>query len=212
MLQLVTAPATPVLSTTEAKAHLRVTSSSEDGYIDSLVKAATRLAENFTGERFISQTWRLSLDGLPGAGGAQEPWWEGVREGALSELVRARANWIDLQLAPVATITGMVTYDASDAPSTFDSGSYFLDSDSRPSRLVLKDGVSWPTSLRSRKAIEVTFVVGYGATAADVPEDVRQAIRIIVAGLYENRGDEQASLLSPAARLLLEPYVLKRLS
>jgi hypothetical protein len=215
MLTLVTPPATAILTTAEAKAHLRVTSSSEDTYIDALVKAATRAAERYTGQAFISQTWRLSLEGIPAAPGRRnsESWWDGVQEGTLSShLGFARSNFIDLHLAPIVSITSMTTYDQSDTAAVFDAANYFLDTDWKPGRLVLKDTCIWPVNLRTRKSVEVVFVAGYGAASTDVPEDIRMAIRQTVATLYENRGDESLPIMPAASRMLLDPYVVRRIS
>jgi uncharacterized phiE125 gp8 family phage protein len=45
-----------------------------------------------------------------------------------------------------------------------------------------------PQPLRSAAGIELDVTCGYGGAATDVPEPLRQAIRLIVAQWYEHRG------------------------
>jgi uncharacterized phiE125 gp8 family phage protein len=41
--------------------------------------------------------------------------------------------------------------------------------------------------LQTLNAIKIRYITGYGDKAANVPEDYRQAILILVAHLFENR-------------------------
>jgi hypothetical protein len=56
---------------------------------------------------------------------------------------------------------------------------------------VLRYGQTWPggVALKTVNPIVAEAVVGYGATAASVPENVRQALLILVHDMYEHRGD-----------------------
>lgn len=67
-LQRITAPSVQLVSTAEAKEHLRVTDSDEDSLIDALVVAATEKLENHLRQSFLQQTWQLRLESLPVAG------------------------------------------------------------------------------------------------------------------------------------------------
>ena len=51
--------------------------------------------------------------------------------------------------------------------------------------------------------IVIRYTAGYGNVPEDVPRDIRQAILITVAGLYENR---ESGGISAEARELLKPY------
>lgn len=68
---------------------------------------------------------------------------------------------------------------------------------------------------RRRGAVEVVFVAGYGDAAGDVPEPIRQALRLLVAHWYEVRNPVHIG--SIAARVpdtvseLLQPYRARRL-
>jgi hypothetical protein len=67
-LKRITAPSVQLVSTADAKEHLRVTDSDEDDLIDSLVVAATEKLEDHLRQSFIEQTWQIRLDSLPVAG------------------------------------------------------------------------------------------------------------------------------------------------
>jgi uncharacterized phiE125 gp8 family phage protein len=55
--------------------------------------------------------------------------------------------------------------------------------------------------------IELDVRVGYGDTAASVPEPLRQAIRLLVAHWYENRlPTQQAGALPASITALIAPF------
>jgi uncharacterized phiE125 gp8 family phage protein len=150
-----------VLTTDEAKAHLRVDTSSDDTLINSLVEAATRQIERDTGQSLITQTWALSLHTFPDA------------------------DYIQLPKGPVQSVTSIKTYGDDNSESTFSSDYYYVDTNS--DEAVLTEGYSWETDLRGRNAVLVTYVTGYGDASSDVPEDLITAVKLLVGHWYENR-------------------------
>lgn len=157
------APAAEPLTTDEAKAHLRVDSSAEDTYIDSLVKMARWTVEDLTGRSLITQTRDLWLDRWP------------------------RDYVIEIPRGPVQSVTSVVYYDTSDTEATFASSNYLVDTDSLPGRVILNDDTLWPTvTLRPRKAVRVRYVAGYGAASDLEPTDVH-LVRLILTHAFENR-------------------------
>jgi len=64
-LKLITA-GTQAVSTSDAKAHLRVTDSAEDALITALVQAAQAHVEAVLGAPLTSETWEQSFDGFCG--------------------------------------------------------------------------------------------------------------------------------------------------
>ena len=66
-----------------------------------------------------------------------------------------------------------------------------------------------PAPERPALGIEVDVVVGYGDAAVDVPEPLRQAVRLLIAHWYENRGlmSEAATAVLPQnVAALIAPY------
>ena len=61
-LKLITPPVGSALTLTEAKAHLRVTSSTEDTLHQAMIDAAEALAVTATGRQLMTATYDLTLD------------------------------------------------------------------------------------------------------------------------------------------------------
>lgn len=163
----------PVLTTAEAKLHLRETliSPANDVYIDDLVALATKEVEEATNRQLITATWVLRLDAFP------------VRDGVLY-----------LPRCPVLTVSS-IAYVAVDAATdatftTWSSSEYRLSITREPAEVTLAYGYTWPTPRAIRDCVVVTFTAGYGATGAHVDRRAVQAIREIVAASYQGRGDD----------------------
>jgi uncharacterized phiE125 gp8 family phage protein len=154
------------LTGSEMKAALRVDTTTEDALIDAYIKAARQKVEADTGRALINQTWALSLDRVPVNGGD-----------------------IVIPIAPLSSVTSVKSYAEDGTESTVATSVYRVDTASVPGRIVLKSDQSWPTGLRDRDALLATFVAGYGAAAANISDvSLVQAVRVLVAHWYENRG------------------------
>lgn len=157
------APATTPVSLAETKAHLRVDASDEDTLIASLIDVAVSHVERALGIALITQGWTVVRDAWPG-------------------------GWlVELPLAPLQSVASVTTYDADGAGTVFDASDYFVDTASRPPRLVLHGTAPWPAPGRRANGIEIALTAGFGDAATDVPEPVRQALLMLVAHWYENR-------------------------
>lgn len=185
---LVTDAASEPVTVSEIKDHARILNDEADSYLTAVIGAARRLFERDTGIVLINQTWRANFDAPAVAGGL--PWWDGMREGALPA---SHVGELLLAPTPVGSVTSVKTYSPEHAETTLSAAAYQVDVDSAPARLSLNPSYSWPTPLRIRNAVTVTFVSGYGATASDVPADIRHMLKMLVTHFYENRGDVLAS-------------------
>lgn len=158
------APAVAILTTSEAKAHLRVDTSDEDTLIDALVSAATSHMDGHSGilgRALITQTWYQDFD-------------------AFSSCMR-------LPVGNLIAISSVAYYDANNSTQTLANTVYTAFSDAIGPYLTLKPDQDWPSSYARPDAIRVTWTAGYGATAASVPEAIRHAARLMVGHWYENR-------------------------
>jgi uncharacterized phiE125 gp8 family phage protein len=65
-----------------------------------------------------------------------------------------------------------------------------------------------PSPGRSTAGIELDVTAGYGDTAVDIPEPLRQAIRLLLAHWYENRAivAEGSTALPASVEALIAPY------
>ena len=84
-----------------------------------------------------------------------------------------------------------------------------------PDRLLLPDHIAGAPVLRRRQGLEIDYVAGYGADAAEVPADLRQALLLLVGFWFEHRDTVVAATTGAAApagfERLLAPYRRVRL-
>lgn len=158
------APATEPVTTSEAKAHVRVDISDDDALIGTLITSAREYVEETARRSLVTQTWKLYLDRWPGV------------------------DYITLPRPPLQSVTSVKYTDKDGVQTTWANSNYLVDSDSEPGRIVLAYDVSWPDTveLRPMNPIEVVFVAGYGAAAA-APQRWKQAILLLAGHWYENR-------------------------
>lgn len=181
-LSLVTAPTVEAVSMNEILAHLRVTSRDDVLYIQSLVTAATEFAQTFTRRQFVTATYRLSMDSLG------------------SSQYRNEAGQIELPLPPLQSVSSITYKDADGVSQTLTASLYTVDSYSEPGRIVTAYNATWPTDRADTNAVSIQFIAGYGV-AYQVPERIKQAIKLIVGHMYEVR-DETAPMPDSAKKLL----------
>ncbi len=168
-IKVITPPANEPITATEAKLHTRIDAATEDSLINIWIASGRELAEKFQNRALINQTLELTLDRWP-------------------------VSPFGLPMPPLqddATITRIQYYDTDNIEYTFDRDDYFMDTDSEPGRIALAYGKHWPMIiLRPISGIKIRYQAGYGATAADVPQNVRDAILLYVTYRYEHRAEE----------------------
>lgn len=176
------APAAEPITSTEAKAYLRVDHSADDTLIADLTKAARVVVEEHLRRSLVTQTRRATYD------------------------AREAAPPFVLPYGPVSSITSVETWDtATDAWVAADTSSYTLSQD-RVFASEEPGAASWPDVDRDADALRVTYVAGYGAYTA-VPDNVRAAVRLVLLDFYERRAPGP---LGDGVRMLLAPYVNHR--
>ena len=168
----------------EVKSHLKVTHTSEDALITSLILVVRAQCEQFTGRSILNQTWQLFLDRWSVS--SNNLWWDGIRDAPLSVLA-GEGDVLKLHYPPLLSVTHIKTYDDADVSTTFDAANYFVDLPGN--RIVLRSGISPPLGTRTANAIEVEFKSGYSQSSA-VPQPLEQGMLVLLAHLWENRGDE----------------------
>lgn len=201
-LEVVTAPDTLPVSLSEAKAFLRIDISTDDTLITTLIESAKDYAEEYMGRTLINTTYKLSLDGFIED---QVPIKEGIYTAPYLSFYK---QYIPLARPPLASVTHIKTFDDDNTETTFASSKYHVDKARNPGRIVLKDGETWPTSLRTANGIEITYVAGYGTAASDIPSAIKVGLREHITYLYEHRGEVEANLKNfpLIAKQLYQPY------
>lgn len=184
----ITAPAIEPVTATELRTELRTDSTSmPDAEANGIIAQARNMIEEMSGLALINQTWRLTLDQWPGY---IEPWWDGVRQTSVTELLGGRPRTITFPRYPLSAVSAVRTYNEAGTPTTQTIATYFIvDIESRPGRMGLKTGQLWPTASQAINAIQIDYVAGFGTAAADVPPVLRAAVLILAAYYYDHRGE-----------------------
>lgn len=168
-LSLVTEPKALPVTVAEAKLHARIDEDDDDTLTASLIATATELAEAYTRRAIMQQTWKMFLDCWPG-------------------------DEIEMPRAPLVSVTHIKTYDDADAATTLDAANYYVDTATRPGRIVRRSSGTWTEPARVANGIEIQFVCGYATDPANVPAKIKTGIVAMIAFLYENRGDAAAAM------------------
>lgn len=98
---------------------------------------------------------------------------------------------VNASVDPVVTKKPFVKYYNTDGVLTDlnESDYYWVVNNGEPAKLVRKYDVNYPELQYGRPdSIEVTFQCGYGV-AADVPEDIKHGIKLLIGNYHANRED-----------------------
>lgn len=175
-------PAEEPITTAEAKTHIRVTTTGDDTYIGTCIKAARHYVEHYTGRPLVSTTYDQYFDYF-------------------------KSYDIVLYWGNVSAVAS-VNYAEEDAgvETELSSANYVVDKIMDRCRIRVAKDVSWPNTYEKPNAVRIRYTAGFGA-AADVPEDIKQAILMLVAEMYEKR-ENGVKQLPTAAEWMLAPYRL----
>lgn len=209
--QLITAPSIEPVTVDQLRSHLRLDTTVDDEYLETLITAARELFEEQTQRSLIQQTWSSFLDAAP-CGGDGLGWWDGVRQGSIKQ---NQPNKIELPKLPVYAFDFIKSYDDDDTATEFDADNYHVELWASPVYVALKNGAVWPTPTRSTNGLEFRYKSGYGPNATDVPAAIRQCLMILAAHWYENREivviGTITSTLPQGAQKIINKYKVMRL-
>lgn len=184
-LKLVTPPAADILSLQEAKAWLKLETPDDDALVTALVAAARLAVEASCGRKLVAQQWIWTLGAWPAG------------------------RVLRLPLSPLKSVVAIRVGTSATQIVTLPASSLVVDTASDPPRIAVLEA---PAPGLSSAPIAVEGVFGYAASPAGVPEPLRLAARLMLAALYENRGETPGAVtLPPAAAALVEPFRARRL-
>lgn len=197
------APAAEPVSLTELKSQARVDISDDDTLLSGLITAARQMAESMMNRSLITQTWRLTLDAFPQAG---------MSVSYVDRPYSLPGNAILLERAPIQSVTSITYKDMAGVTQTMSASDYATELNGDVGRITPPFGKIWPIPLPQIGSVNVTFVAGYGASGASVPQPIKQAVLILATHLYQNR--EMVSYgrwadVPMSVTALLDPYVVK---
>lgn len=164
-----------VVSLDEAKEQLEYTGTAKNSYITALINASGKMCEAYAGLSLITQTRRVKLDGFP-----------------------LRRLFIELPYGPVQSVE-LFTYENDDGTTTTltEGTDFILDKHSRVARVypIGTDGEIdvWPDDVKDiPHSVTIEYNAGYDDVSGEpLPQQIRQAILMQVASMFETRQDEQ---------------------
>lgn len=202
-IETLTMPASEPLLLDEIKNHLRLDGDADDVGLGTLLRAAREMVESQLGLCLTSRSLALYLDAWPGSMGRM-PWWQGVASGSMAAFARM-AEYLPLPVRPVSSLGIIRVYDADGVSTVWDATHYGLRPGLEPA--LYRTGGSWPTPGRTLDGIRIELTAGFGDSWNDVPADIRQALLMLVAHLFENRGDTGTQAMDASgASAILKPY------
>ena len=188
-LSLIYNPATKVVSVDDIKAHLRIDTSDEDSLLGVYIDAATEMAEHYCNRHFITHEYRLYFNDVTSS----------------ASLIYPDCTLLSVVASEGVTAVYPVNWVDSD---NVEQGSYdaYIDAYSNPSIAYLSSDFT-STTLKDNAAnvFWFNYSTGFGASATNVPEAIKQAIKLIVSDMYYFREDRKRKF-PMASEILLQPY------
>ena len=165
------APSVEPITLAQARQRMRITAEDDgdDTDIEGMITTARMSQEKTTGRQCITATWEWTLDAFPASTYANP---EGL---------------FHVPISPVISVTSIKYYDVDNAEQTWSTDEYQVDTTDMVTRIRLVFGYSYPDTYDRMSAVKVTFTAGHGATPADVPGPLKDALQYRVAQLYEMR-------------------------
>ncbi len=184
--KVTTAPAIEPVTTAEVKLFGRIDGTYEDTLISGFITAVRDATEQYLGRSLITQSLTLTMDQ-----------WLG--------------DVVTLPRPPLIAITVVRTVDESGTATVYDSDNYYVRTIPEPGQLVIKQGSTVPSnSDRDYGGFEIEYTAGYGASATDVPQIIRDAIKLWAVIVYENRVLDPTKM-PPQVLPMLAPYRMPRI-
>lgn len=162
------APTTLALTLDDAKRQLNVTTDADDDLITSHIKAATKLLENRWNRCFVTQTRLLKMKTF------YDPRY------VIGRVIRPSRS-------PLKSVSS-ISYVASDGTTTtLPSSDYAYSIGDQPGEITEAYNATWPATRNTGNDVTVTYVAGHSTVSTGVPDEVKQAVRMVVAHWYRNR-------------------------
>jgi|TARA_R100000329_G_C7618265_1_gene219703 uncharacterized phiE125 gp8 family phage protein len=212
-LTITSAASSDILTTAEAKTHLRVTHSAEDTYIGTLIKVATSFAEKYCGGNFINTSYTMTMEDW------KDVFVSNANLATTSNILKSYTYslggyyspytglaQIFLPKAPISSVASIAYFDSDNSSQIWSSSNYnVINPENQKGFIEVVDGQDFPSIYSRADAVNIAFVSGYGAASSDVPDPIKQAVLLIIGNLYEKRED-MVHRMPTTSEYLLEPY------
>ena len=187
----------------DVRTHLRISDTSEDTYLGTLISAAQRAVEDFTNRAIGTQKWRLTMWAFDGRERFNPRYETPAGRPYPDSLIFVRGCVpVKLLPVPIASVDTFTYLDENGVRQTLAPSAYVLDSTSEPAVIVPAYGTVWPTVQNMPGAIIIETTNGL-SDMTKVDPRFGQAMLLAIGNWYENR--ESAGDLPDAAKALLWP-------
>lgn len=184
-IQVDTAAVRTPVTLADIKDHLRIDGGADDAILNSFVSTASEMIEGTINKYLIKRAVSVYFDSSPHLSGEIN-----LKEGIYNGIDAAKASGeLLLPVSPLISVISISYFTKDSVEVTWASTNYYADTVSQNPKIVLTEGGSWPTDLRRLNALRVKCEAGYGASASDIPAPIKQAIKELVAFMYEHRGE-----------------------
>ena len=187
-VEVTEAPAVEPVTLAELRTDLGMHHTDHDTLLGNLITAAREWCENYTRRAFVWQTLVMRMDCFPAV--------------------------ILLPKPPFRQMVAIRYEDGSSPSAEVDAANYEVDGVSAPARVTPVFGGVWPTPNLQLNAVHVEWIAGYPPSddsptdyAANVPQGIKQAIRLLARQMYED--SSKAPEENRTVQLLLAPHVVR---
>jgi len=179
------------VSVAEAKTHLRVSTNTDDSYIESLIATAQQEFELYCNISIMQKTFYQYCD-----------------------------TWCDtkqLYHSPVAnsntlSVTAITYYNLNNVITTWNATNYLVDGASTPARVSLNLDKDYPDIADRKNAIIIQYSSGFKLPSS-VPQGIKQGVLILVGQWYENRQEavvgRSVGSIPMTARYIMDRYRIR---
>lgn len=158
-----TVPTLEPVTVAELKTFARIDGADEDTLIEGFITSARVAAEHYLNRALLEQSITLKMDYWPG-------------------------EEIELPQPPLISITSVSTLTEAGVKTTYSSDNYYIITEAIPGKLLLKQNVTAPTNTaRDHGGFEIIYKAGYGDVITDVPQAIRDGLKLWATDIYENR-------------------------
>jgi uncharacterized phiE125 gp8 family phage protein len=168
-LKLYAGPAIEPVSVADLRLFGRISSDVTDATLTPLIVSARKQAEKLQNRAFVTQTWDLVFDSFPTCP-------------------------IRIPMPPLISLVSVTITSITGAVTTMTLTDFVVDSSGGCGQISLKYNKYWPSVITERAGVVIRFTCGYGAAAANVPDDLQKAVAVGALWLYDHPSEPMTKL------------------
>lgn len=180
-----TPPEYEPITVDELKLFARIDGTEEDALLEGFIIGVREAAELYLGRALMTQTIRMVLDIWPETG------------------------ILELPQPPLLSISQVATRDELGVETVYAASNYYVVTESIPGQLIIRNSCTPPSNtVRFTAGYIVDFIAGYGDDAEDVPQVIKEGLKVWATYVYEQRNLTLEP--PPEARSLLNMFKVMR--